>query len=76
MEVLLEAAARFANWERMVTHRCAWCNRVADRDGVYRKDIRVSNTRVSTDGMCPTCGAEALVQISMRGMRRLNAAAA
>jgi hypothetical protein len=70
LEALLAAAARSAHWEGLVVHRCAWCKRVADHDGIYREVGGIGNTRVATDGMCPACGREALARISTRAASR------
>ena len=70
LEVRLRAAARLPDWDTQVVRRCAWCGRVADGDGEYRDVYLVREEVVTTDGMCPPCGAAALAQIAARGAAR------
>jgi hypothetical protein len=69
LDALLANAAGATNWERMVVRRCAWCQRVADRAGVYRTAILTEPATVFTDGMCPECGAAALARVGTRAGR-------
>jgi len=71
LELLLEQAARAADWHREVLRRCAWCARVADASGTYhpaRGNNRSAN--VTTDGMCSSCGEQALARLALRAARR------
>ena len=71
LEMLLHAAARSHDWEHAVIHRCAWCKRVDDN----AQEAPAEAPRVTTDGMCAECAAEALAQIAARRAARLAAAA-
>jgi hypothetical protein len=75
LRLMLRQAARSDDWQRAVVHRCAWCKRVAAPDGTYDDRPRlVPATSVVTDGICPTCGAEALAQIRRRAVAQPLAA--
>jgi DNA-directed RNA polymerase subunit RPC12/RpoP len=73
LDTLLKSAAQ-AEWTRVV-RRCAWCGRVAGRDGRYRTVSVVETDTVFTDGMCPPCGTRSLAQLRRRAPRRLKLAA-
>jgi len=69
LEARLRNAARSPDWQSDVWHRCAWCGRVADRNGTYVEHRDLSPTRVTTDGMCPACATQALARVEMRAPR-------
>jgi len=74
LETLLRDAARSSDWNDAVVHRCAWCQRRLTSSGDYDLNPRpLTNRTVFTDGMCNTCGAQALAHLSQR--RRLPKAA-
>ena len=71
LETLLKTAARTTDWQHDVLHRCAWCGRVADANGDYREAPTHSRLEfATTDGMCPTCAAEAEARLAARAVRR------
>jgi len=70
LEALLKSAAE-ADWTNVV-RRCAWCGRVADNHGHYRKMALLEPTQVYTDGMCPPCGARGLASVRRRTRRTLR----
>jgi len=67
LDSLLKSAAE-ADWTNVV-RRCAWCERIADQHGHYRKVTLVEPRTVYTDGMCPPCGARGLASIRRRTLR-------
>jgi DNA-directed RNA polymerase subunit RPC12/RpoP len=69
LERMLRVAAVADNWSHVI-HRCAWCERSFDRTGAYTNVVARSKASLTTDGMCPACGARALAQIGER--RRLR----
>ena len=69
LEAMLRRASAADNWSHVI-HRCAWCKRVFDANGVYPAIMPFDDTTVATDGMCPPCGARALSELSARHSRR------
>ena len=69
LDVLLKQAARAADWRQAVVHRCAWCGRVAKRDG-DGATLHAKLTIVTTDGMCEACGRKAMADLIARRARR------
>ncbi len=69
LEALLKSAAE-AHWTDVV-RRCAWCGRVANRQGRYQKIALVDTNAVYTDGMCPPCGTRGLAQLRRRPVKLL-----
>jgi hypothetical protein len=67
LDAMLKSAAA-ADWTHVV-RRCAWCGRVADRHGRYRRLAIVDQSTVYTDGMCPPCGSERLAAVRRRTLR-------
>ena len=67
LEALLRSAAE-ADWTDVV-RRCAWCGRIADRHGRYRKIAMVDESAVYTDGMCPPCGSRGLAHVRRRPVK-------
>ena len=65
LEEMLRSASAAENWSHVI-HRCAWCKRVFDADGVCSSIVPFDETTVATDGMCPACGARAMGQIRAR----------
>ena len=77
LEELLRIAAQTADWDREVTHRCAWCQRVRREDGTFHRLAPVSSVRpIMTDGMCDECGTRALVHLERRRAARQRRRAA
>ena len=70
LNAVLKSAAE-AEWTNVV-RRCAWCGRVSDRQGRYRPVTVVDPSKVYTDGMCPPCGAQGLVDVRRRGRRQVE----
>jgi hypothetical protein len=75
LEALLKEAASQADWTHSVAHRCAWCQKVQTPDGAYTARA-LEATVIATDGMCPTCFAEALAAVQRRPRRVSQLAAA
>lgn len=73
LDELLKAAAE-ADWAHVV-RRCAWCGRIADRQGQYRIAVAVDASTVFTDGMCPPCAGRGLAMVRRRRASRLKLAA-
>ena len=67
LDSMLKSAAA-ADWTSVV-RRCAWCGRVADKHGHYRKVTLVEPSTVYTDGMCPPCGVRGLASVRRRTLR-------
>ena len=68
LDTLLKSAAE-ADWTHVV-RRCAWCGRIAGRDGRYRVVQVIDAATVFTDGMCPPCGTRGLAMVRRRTARR------
>jgi hypothetical protein len=74
LETLLSHAATPDGWTRVI-HRCAWCQRVYDEQGVGERLLAIDRmTVVVTDGMCPPCGTRTLAQLAARRSRTSVAA--
>lgn len=65
LEEMLRQASAAESWSQVI-HRCAWCKRVFDADGVYSSVVLPNSRAVATDGMCPPCGIRARAQIQAR----------
>jgi hypothetical protein len=70
LETLLAAAAHPSNWAETV-RRCAWCGRIADRDGNFGAQREHGAHTVTTDGMCLRCGCKALALVAHKREIRL-----
>jgi hypothetical protein len=68
LESLLSHAATAEGWAKVV-HRCAWCQRMFDKGGVYTVAVALDRTTVITDGMCPPCGTLGLAMLARRTRR-------
>jgi hypothetical protein len=73
LDAFLRVAASESAWTRVV-HRCAWCGRVANGRGQWTRRA-IPAGEVTTDGMCPACGAQALAQVTARRQRGASLAA-
>ena len=73
LDAMLKSVADAREWSDVV-HRCAWCGRIATARGewVLRP---IDAAQLTTDGMCPTCGARALREIVARHLRDSQLAA-
>jgi hypothetical protein len=63
--LMLKRAAAADGWTRVI-RRCAWCRRCLDTHGAYVDPASLQPHTVVTDGMCPTCGTQALADLAQR----------
>jgi hypothetical protein len=74
LDALLRQAAAEPDWAH-VTHRCAWCGRFLSEQGQWTFLPAPQAPRITTDGMCTTCGMRAMVEVATRTPLRARLAA-